>query len=80
MVEEMDGPVRQLVRRRGRLQETGFDIPTSFLLGTNTDRDVGLRADDLIPEENDTVQLALKRLSPKESYDRVFRLRRAFQV
>lgn len=40
----------------------------------------GLRADDLIPEENDTVQLALKRLPPKDSYDRVFRLRRAFQV
>lgn len=31
-------------------------------------------------EENDTVQLALKRLPPKEAYDRVFRLRRAFQV
>ncbi|MDI1487275.1 MAG: Cytochrome b-c1 complex subunit 7 [Ramalina farinacea] len=42
-------------------------------------RKLGLRADDLIPEENDTVLLALKRLPPKESYDRVFRLRRAFQ-
>ncbi|MCJ1454997.1 Cytochrome b-c1 complex subunit 7 [Mycoblastus sanguinarius] len=36
-------------------------------------------ADDLIPEESDTVLLALKRLPPKEAYDRVFRLRRAFQ-
>jgi len=43
-------------------------------------RVAGLRMDDLIPEENDTVQLALKRLPPKEAYDRVFRLRRAFQV
>ncbi|EHY55724.1 Cytochrome b-c1 complex subunit 7 [Exophiala dermatitidis] len=42
-------------------------------------RRLGLRHDDLIPEENDIVQLALKRLSPKESYDRIFRLRRAFQ-
>ncbi|KIX95253.1 uncharacterized protein Z520_09170 [Fonsecaea multimorphosa CBS 102226] len=42
-------------------------------------RSLGLRHDDLIPEENDTVQLALKRLPPKEAYDRVFRLRRAFQ-
>ncbi|PSK34471.1 cytochrome b-c1 complex subunit 7 [Elsinoe australis] len=42
-------------------------------------RKLGLRADDLIPEENDTVMLALKRLPPKEAYDRVFRLRRAFQ-
>lgn len=38
------------------------------------------RADDLIPEESETVQLALKRLPPKEAYDRVYRLRRAFQV
>ena len=38
------------------------------------------RADDLIPEENDVVQKALKRLPPKEAYDRVFRIRRAFQV
>ncbi|PSN63883.1 14 kDa subunit of cytochrome bd ubiquinol oxidase [Corynespora cassiicola Philippines] len=43
-------------------------------------RQLGLKADDLIPEENDTVQLALKRLPPKEAYDRVFRLRRAFQL
>lgn len=26
------------------------------------------------------MQRALKRLTPKESYDRVFRMRRAFQV
>lgn len=37
-------------------------------------------ADDLIPEENETVLLALKRLSPKESYDRVYRMRRATQL
>ncbi|KAL6714961.1 Cytochrome b-c1 complex subunit 7, mitochondrial [Lecanora helva] len=43
-------------------------------------RKLGLKADDLIPEENDTVLLALKRLPPKEAYDRVYRLRRAFQV
>lgn len=38
------------------------------------------RADDLIAEESPNVQLALKRLSPKEAYDRVFRMRRAVQV
>ncbi|KAK3659773.1 Cytochrome b-c1 complex subunit 7, mitochondrial [Elasticomyces elasticus] len=37
------------------------------------------KADDLIPEESESVQLALKRLPPKEAYDRVFRMRRAFQ-
>lgn len=41
------------------------------------DRD---RYDDLIPEENDIVQTAIKRLPPKEAYDRIFRIRRAFQV
>lgn len=40
----------------------------------------GARFDDIIPEENDVVQAAIKRLSAKESYDRVFRIRRAFQV
>ncbi|PSS27212.1 hypothetical protein M430DRAFT_130495 [Amorphotheca resinae ATCC 22711] len=43
-------------------------------------RKLGLRADDLISEEDETVLLALKRLPEKEAYDRVFRLRRAFQV
>ncbi|MCJ1361578.1 Cytochrome b-c1 complex subunit 7 [Acarospora aff. strigata] len=42
-------------------------------------RKLGLRADDLISEENPTVLMALKRLPPKEAYDRVFRMRRAFQ-
>ncbi|KAF3007794.1 Cytochrome b-c1 complex subunit 7 [Curvularia kusanoi] len=43
-------------------------------------RQLGLRADDLLPEENDVVHTALKRLNPQEAYDRVFRLRRAFQL
>jgi Ubiquinol-cytochrome C reductase complex 14kD subunit len=38
------------------------------------------RWDDLIPEESDVVQLAIKRLPPQTAYDRIFRLRRAFQV
>ncbi|KAI9367549.1 cytochrome b-c1 complex subunit 7 [Aspergillus egyptiacus] len=42
-------------------------------------RKLGLRYDDLIPEESDVVQKALKRLPPKEAYDRIFRIRRAFQ-
>lgn len=40
----------------------------------------GPRFDDLIPEESDVVQKAIKRLPSKEAYDRVFRIRRAFQV
>ncbi|KAI9883946.1 MAG: hypothetical protein M1823_004290 [Watsoniomyces obsoletus] len=42
-------------------------------------RQLGLKMDDLIPEESETIQKALKRLPPKEAYDRVFRIRRAFQ-
>lgn len=36
-------------------------------------------ADDLIPEESETVQTALARLDSKERYDRIFRIRRAVQ-
>ncbi|KAL2134108.1 hypothetical protein VTI74DRAFT_995 [Chaetomium olivicolor] len=43
-------------------------------------RQMGLRADDLISEENETVLKALGRLSPKESYDRIYRIRRATQL
>ncbi|KAJ5915067.1 hypothetical protein N7454_011179 [Penicillium verhagenii] len=42
-------------------------------------RKLGLKFDDLIPEESETVQKAIKRLPSKEAYDRVFRIRRAFQ-
>lgn len=42
-------------------------------------RQMGLRTDDLIPEESDVVQQALKRLSEKERLDRVYRMRRAVQ-
>jgi len=38
------------------------------------------RADDLIIEEDENVQLALKRLPPREAYDRVYRIRRATQL
>ncbi|KDE08089.1 ubiquinol-cytochrome c reductase subunit 7 [Microbotryum lychnidis-dioicae p1A1 Lamole] len=37
----------------------------------------GLKYDDILIEENPTVQKALGRLSERESYDRAFRLRTA---
>ncbi|KAL3963276.1 hypothetical protein ACCO45_000280 [Purpureocillium lilacinum] len=42
-------------------------------------RKLGLKFDDLIEEERESTQLALRRLSPKESYERVYRIRRATQ-
>lgn len=57
-----------------------LESPRSVLVGELELTERTSRADDLIPEESDTVLLALKRLPPKEAYDRVFRLRRAFQV
>ncbi|WFD41685.1 Cytochrome b-c1 complex subunit 7 [Malassezia psittaci] len=42
-------------------------------------RQFGLRYDDLLEEENFQTQKALSRLEPPESYDRVFRFRRAVQ-
>ncbi|ODQ52895.1 cytochrome b-c1 complex subunit 7 [Saitoella complicata NRRL Y-17804] len=40
---------------------------------------IGFRYDDLIPEENLAMIKALKRLSPKEHADRVYRMRVASQ-
>jgi hypothetical protein len=36
--------------------------------------------DDILAEENDVVQKALKRLPPRLAYDRMFRHRRAMQL
>jgi hypothetical protein len=79
MAEAVDDASRQLVRQRRRISKIRYDRK-SLQIHLYSTESIGLRADDLIPEENDTVQLALKRLPPKEAYDRVFRLRRAFQV
>lgn len=37
------------------------------------------RYDDLYEEEREATQLALKRLSAKESYERIYRIRRSVQ-
>ncbi|ORX39144.1 ubiquinol-cytochrome-c reductase complex subunit 6 [Kockovaella imperatae] len=42
-------------------------------------RQMGLKYDDLLLEEREDVQKALTRLTPRESYDRVYRMRRAHQ-
>ncbi|KAH6986145.1 cytochrome b-c1 complex subunit 7 [Ilyonectria destructans] len=42
-------------------------------------RQLGLRHDDLLEEENDAAQKALKRISAKDSYERIYRIRRAVQ-
>ncbi|PWN24521.1 putative ubiquinol--cytochrome-c reductase [Jaminaea rosea] len=42
-------------------------------------RQLGLKYDDLIIEENKTVQKAISRMGERESYDRAFRLRQAVQ-
>ncbi|KAK4224731.1 cytochrome b-c1 complex subunit 7 [Podospora fimiseda] len=52
----------------------------NWYIGASGYRQMGLRADDLISEENETVLQALRRLPPKEAYDRIYRLRRATQI
>lgn len=42
-------------------------------------RKMGLRTEDLLIEENDVMQTALRRLPAKESYERVFRIATAMQ-
>ena len=85
LVEALDDPPRQLVLGHRWLQKVGLEVrrPCHCALsrpGQLLTMLVLCRADDLIPEESETVLLALKRLPPKEAYDRVFRMRRAFQV
>lgn len=52
----------------------------NWYVGLSGYRQLGLRADDLIPEENDVVQQAIKRLPAQENYDRIYRMRRAVQL
>jgi ubiquinol-cytochrome c reductase subunit 7 len=43
-------------------------------------RQMGLVYDDLIPDEGELVQEALRRLTPDQYYERVFRFRRAINL
>jgi ubiquinol-cytochrome c reductase subunit 7 len=43
-------------------------------------RKYGLKYDDLLVEEKDSVQRAIKRLTPSEQHDRAFRFKRASQA
>jgi len=43
-------------------------------------RKYGFKYDDLLVEERDDVQRALTRLTPREKYDRAFRIKRASQA
>ncbi|KAH6604606.1 putative ubiquinol-cytochrome C reductase complex 14kD subunit [Trichoderma cornu-damae] len=42
-------------------------------------RQLGLRYDDLLEEESEAMQIALKRLPVKEAYERIYRIRRSVQ-
>ncbi|KXS17323.1 14 kDa subunit of cytochrome bd ubiquinol oxidase [Gonapodya prolifera JEL478] len=54
--------------------------PFGEWFSTTSYRRMGLRADDLIPEENQIVLAALNRLPKQEQYDRVWRIKRATQA
>ncbi|KAJ3195764.1 Cytochrome b-c1 complex subunit 7 [Irineochytrium annulatum] len=43
-------------------------------------RKMGLRFDDLIPDETDIVKEAIRRLPQREMQDRIFRFRRALNL
>ena len=73
------GPLAKFMMRRPALAK--WWIPLSKWYADKMGyKQLGLYMEDLLPEENEVTQLALQRLPPKEAYDRVFRLRRAFQV
>ncbi|KAF4470157.1 hypothetical protein FALBO_2956 [Fusarium albosuccineum] len=56
-----------------------FKPAASWYMNASGYRQMGLRYDDLLEEENDVAQKALKRLSNRESYERIYRIRRAVQ-
>lgn len=72
-----DMPLASQLFSAGEL-ERFYMINAEYELDTDDPR-LEFRADDLIVEENEDVLKALKRLPPQESYDRVYRLRRAMQ-
>jgi len=89
MAEELAHSIEQLVHECLRIQVAWFEVcnyqieskcASTVQLGRPGFVLTASRADDLIPEESEVVLLAIKRLPPKEAYDRVFRMRRAFQV
>ena len=51
----------------------------SWYVNASGYRKLGLRFDDLLSEECEVGNMAMKRLSPAQTYERVFRLRRAMQ-
>ncbi|KAI0078158.1 ubiquinol-cytochrome-c reductase complex subunit 6 [Panus rudis PR-1116 ss-1] len=52
----------------------------NFYINLSGYRKVGLRYDDLLVEEREDVQRAITRLTPRETYDRTFRFKRAAQL
>ncbi|KAM5352597.1 hypothetical protein ACJ41O_005319 [Fusarium nematophilum] len=56
-----------------------FQPAASWYVNAAGYRQLGLRYDDLLEEENENAQKALKRLSNRESYERIYRIRRAVQ-
>jgi len=70
--------IAQFVKSRPSLEKTIAPLASSYLELAGHRR-IGLRYDDLIEEENDIVQEALRRLSPQEQYRRAYRIRIAQQ-
>ncbi|KAJ7219086.1 cytochrome b-c1 complex subunit 7 [Mycena pura] len=57
-----------------------FTPIAKWYAGGSLYRQYGLLYDDLLIEENREVQRALSRLTPRQAYDRAFRIKRASQA
>ncbi|KAF4119962.1 ubiquinol-cytochrome c reductase subunit 7 [Geosmithia morbida] len=66
------------VNKRPWLQKLLMPV-SNWYAGASGYRQLGLRYDDLFEEEREAVQIALTRISNKEAYERVYRIRRATQ-
>ncbi|KAK3334253.1 cytochrome b-c1 complex subunit 7 [Neurospora tetraspora] len=69
----------QAVAKRGWLSKMLKPVSNWYINAAGY-RQMGLRTDDLISEEDENVLAALNRLPPKEAYDRIYRIRRATQL
>ena len=78
-IETLSDRITAVIMRRPQLVRRAMPM-IEWYLDQSGYRQLGLKLDDLHLELDPTVQKALKRLPPKEAYDRVYRLRRALQV
>ncbi|KAJ3268591.1 Cytochrome b-c1 complex subunit 7 [Terramyces sp. JEL0728] len=74
------GIVNALKSIRALKKSSAFTSLDKLQAGFAVYRTEGLFSDDLIPEENEIVQEAIRRLTPQQQAERLYRMRRALSL